>query len=284
MNINNLNYRKNYILNDNGKIVLSMNFRVKESIFFIFLNFTKTENLKKIMHEVEILNLTDFDAFTFNTNEITNFHEEFNPKVESTGLIEFLTLVIGKITFLDILKELYDYINWVKLESRDLCIPVISNERVIFKFTQNMKSLENLAILEFENKSEVEIDIGILLNYSNQKNIFEALLFFISKISEVFEKRLNSYKVFIKDEVIFETYLLFQNNNCDYYGFIDKENITEPEYITSFRTESMLRFLIASKNLYLLSPFAQVLANDVERSADFKISRSVSRSQNGNRE
>lgn len=241
--------RKNLYLNDNGKFSVSINFKKDGKLYVFSFNFYDVAHLRELIEYTKNINMQVIKGSKICLNNSINIYEEENPCFNSTGLLECLILIFDKEFLIRILSELIDFTNYRNSKINLSKKPILIEERVKFKLTQHDTNPEILALVEFENKLETEIDMWVLKFYSKKNNTLDALQFFIDKISDVLINKISEYKMFIYDEMIFETYFIISRNNSKYFGFIDNENASNPQYIADVNTKNLHDFLFFYKKI-----------------------------------
>jgi hypothetical protein len=222
----------------------------------------------------------DVGRIIFSSNELTfqlyilidsqniflNFHseKEINEYIECLNDDRFVDIVhgfqnvetilrcISKNHFINRMINFKNNITFLSkyIDSNKLNLINTYGESYIIPFNVDKVELLHISpIIMFFNNLETEINTWVFKFYSKKNNTLDAVQFFIDKISDVLINKISEYKMFVNDETIFETYFIISQNNSKFFGFIDNENVSNPQYIADVSTKNLHNFLFFYKKI-----------------------------------
>lgn len=197
-----------------------------ESTLLYYLEFEEFLNIQKFLTEI-------FNFKTLPKNNIKDHSNliiyKKNPTVQDSTKSLNLIKEIGKKELLEIVNDCIRFANkYVFLFNFHINT---SNE-----FSFNLNSKEEFYI----EYNKIEINIYVLKYYSKKDSFIDSILFYIDRIKLV-EK--NDFIFYVNDAIIFECYFKIDKYKSKYYGFVDKENVSEPEFIFEVNNTDLLMFL-----------------------------------------
>ena len=173
--------------------------------------------------------ISDLSTYLHNNKQLVNCEKEIrlvNPRIMDDSDLEVVADAIKPDVLIDILRKLIINIIKFKVSSN-----IISGYEDNCGYKLKFSELGEVSLsFEFKHEIEVDLDTRVLAYHTNAniENEQEVLAYWISALEDINRKVKTGIKMYVSDEIIFETFFILDYGYSYYYGFIDKEDIDVP--------------------------------------------------------